>query len=854
MRYAHNKGVVVVCAAGNNGRGQVGFPAAYKEAVAVAATQFDRTTTFYSNWGKEIDVAAPGGNTRVDQNNDGMPDGVLQNTIMIGKPDRNDYLLFMGTSMASPHVAGVAALVIQNGVTRPDAVERMLKSTANHPQGKSWDPHYGAGIVDASAALSRKRVTYSLLSIGLSGLLGLMLLGRLRGSGLTPIRPGLAAATGMLVGASGLFFLPALGLLSTGLPAWDVALFGAATPLGHSVLLPAALTVLLWSVPRLRGLLFGLALGVAGHLLFKAAANTVDVAWIPNLLALDQLWLLLNALLALALASVLARREQRSAKCGNAARLPLAATMTRLLALCLTVVLTACAAPATPPAPPRPEPAVRPEAAAPRQVELRLFVMSKCPHAVQAQQAVRQALDRLGPAVRLRVDYIAKEDGSGKLTAMHGPSEIRGNILQLCALRQPRQAALGFIDCLGRDLEQIPDNWEPCAEEAGIPAHKLMACYTAAEGTRLLQASIQRSAAAGVTGSPTILIAGRPYEGARDGRELLRTLCDALGQPPPPACAKLAPEVAVKLLVLNDRRCARCKTDTMVDALRGRFFRRLSVHTLDYGSAEGKELYRKLKLDGLPALLFDPGIERHHHHPSVARWLEPRGSYRLLLTKPRFDPTAEICDNGTDDTNNGKVDCDDDDCRHTVPCRREQPRRLDLFVMSQCPYAAQAVLAMQEVLKNFPGRLDFDLHYIADQHQGGFRALHGQSEVAENIRQLCAKKHYGKDNRYLGYVWCRFADYSSDDWQSCAVKGISARVIERCAAGSEGHRLLAEDIRVARALGITGSPTWLANNRHTFRGISAEQIKQGLCRRNPKLQGCGNTRSDSSTPAGSCGP
>jgi len=309
--YAHKKGVVVVCAAGNNGQGKVGFPAAHPGAIAVAATQFDRSTTFYSNWGKEIDIAAPGGNTRVDQNNDGMPDGVLQNTIMLGKPDKNDYLLFMGTSMASPHAAGVAALVIQSGVTRPDAVERVLKATASHPQGKSWDPHYGAGIIDASAAVKHEVVDYGLYSLGLSGLLGLMLVLRLRGRGLTP-RLGLGAGAGLLLGASGLFFLGGLGLdggaLATGLPAWEMGLFGEATPLGHSALLPVALVALLWGVPRLRGLLFGLAVGVAGHLLFKAAADTVDVVWIPNLLALDQLWLGLNALLCLGLASLLARR------------------------------------------------------------------------------------------------------------------------------------------------------------------------------------------------------------------------------------------------------------------------------------------------------------------------------------------------------------------------------------------------------------------------------------------------------------------------------------------------------------------------------------------------------------------
>lgn len=155
VKYAHDKGVVVVCAAGNDGRGRVSFPAANDGAIAVAATQFDEATTFYSNWGPEIDVAAPGGNTRLDQNQDGVPDGVLQNTVTPGNIDKQDYLLFMGTSMASPHVAGAAALLVGAGVKSPDEVERLLKRSSRKPaqyRGKR-DNHYGSGIIDAAAAL-----------------------------------------------------------------------------------------------------------------------------------------------------------------------------------------------------------------------------------------------------------------------------------------------------------------------------------------------------------------------------------------------------------------------------------------------------------------------------------------------------------------------------------------------------------------------------------------------------------------------------------------------------------------------------------------------------------------------------
>ena len=317
VKYAHDKGVLVVCAAGNDGRGKVGYPAAYPHAMAVAATQFDRTATFYSNWGKEIDIAAPGGNTRVDQNNDGMPDGVLQNTIVPGRPDRNDYLLFMGTSMAAPHVAGAAALVFESGVTDPAAVAKVLKSTAKHPDGKDWDPHYGAGIVDVKAALSKSSTEWGGYKLGLSLVLSLLVMLRLRSRQLLGLSPGFGSAAGLVLGSSGLFFLSCLGqhlpaalgtMLIQGIPSWDLALGLHANPLFHSLLIPLLLAVVLYSIKRMRGLLFGLTMGIAGHLLFHTMFVTADVVWIPNVLGLDRIWLALNGLGSLGLGYILAKK------------------------------------------------------------------------------------------------------------------------------------------------------------------------------------------------------------------------------------------------------------------------------------------------------------------------------------------------------------------------------------------------------------------------------------------------------------------------------------------------------------------------------------------------------------------
>ena len=103
------------------------------------------------NGGTSLDLTAPGGDITVDQNGDGYGDGVLQQTFQ-GRTW--GYYFFQGTSMAAPHVAGVAALVISQNVNlTPAEVREALESTAKDKGAAGWDPEYGWGIVDAYAAL-----------------------------------------------------------------------------------------------------------------------------------------------------------------------------------------------------------------------------------------------------------------------------------------------------------------------------------------------------------------------------------------------------------------------------------------------------------------------------------------------------------------------------------------------------------------------------------------------------------------------------------------------------------------------------------------------------------------------------
>ncbi|MFN8455121.1 MAG: S8 family serine peptidase [Anaerolineae bacterium] len=149
VRYAFNKGVVVVAAAGNSG-GAVEYPAAYDNyVIGVGSVRFDDTRPTYSNFGLQVDLMAPGGDLDVDQNGDGYADGVLQQTFKT--PGKYTYLFFEGTSMASPHVAGLAALILANKPgALPTEVENIMVQTARNLGSPD---QLGAGLIQASAAL-----------------------------------------------------------------------------------------------------------------------------------------------------------------------------------------------------------------------------------------------------------------------------------------------------------------------------------------------------------------------------------------------------------------------------------------------------------------------------------------------------------------------------------------------------------------------------------------------------------------------------------------------------------------------------------------------------------------------------
>jgi len=130
--YAYNtKGVVIVAAAGNDGEYGMNYPAGFDTVIAVGAIDNTDHRCSFSNYGEGLELVAPGKR-------------VLSTVI------GNDYAYLSGTSMATPHVAGVAALAKSSNPSWTNVqIRNELKNTAEDLGPAGWDDDFGYGLVDA---------------------------------------------------------------------------------------------------------------------------------------------------------------------------------------------------------------------------------------------------------------------------------------------------------------------------------------------------------------------------------------------------------------------------------------------------------------------------------------------------------------------------------------------------------------------------------------------------------------------------------------------------------------------------------------------------------------------------------
>ncbi|TAE60822.1 MAG: peptidase S8 [Nostocales cyanobacterium] len=332
IQYAYNKGVVIVAAAGNENTDGASYPARYPHVIGVSAFGADGEKAPYSNFGAGVDISAPGGSDSGT---------ILQETI--DEQGQGVFLGLQGTSMAAPHVAGVAALIKASGINEPGEILTVLQQSARVIQDDGLN-YYGAGQLNAEAAV--KLATIGQISFndffrwlrdngyinpgfwidgGVVALVPKILM--VVGSYLLawflrayfPFAWSWSLSSGLVFGSSGLFFLK--GFYIFDLPQWPFRVLGSSIPeLGNSiqgtgtlnplfasVLIPLILIVLLLGNTTWKWFAIGSCLGVA-------ACLTISAIYDPALWGLGdgylaRTYLIINALLCYGLARLALKNE-----------------------------------------------------------------------------------------------------------------------------------------------------------------------------------------------------------------------------------------------------------------------------------------------------------------------------------------------------------------------------------------------------------------------------------------------------------------------------------------------------------------------------------------------------------------
>ncbi len=333
IQYAYDKGVVIVAAAGNSNQNSSSYPARYPNVISVSAIDAGGIKAPYSNYGAGVDISAPGGSEAAK---------VWQETIN-PQTKGNTFAGFQGTSMASPHVAGVAALVKAVGISEPEDVWNIIKTSVRKVEKDPLN-HFGAGQLDAGAAVKlalKGQLTFRdffrwlrnngylnpifWLDGGAVALLPkvLMVVGSyLLAWLLRNYLPfgSLALNGGLITGSSGLFFLR--GLYVFDLPQWPLRAMGSSipefgntlmgttslNPLFASVLIPLVLVIFLNGNQTWKWFAIGSSIGVASCLAINAIFS--PAVWGLGSGITSVSFLIVNALLCFGLANLASKEEK----------------------------------------------------------------------------------------------------------------------------------------------------------------------------------------------------------------------------------------------------------------------------------------------------------------------------------------------------------------------------------------------------------------------------------------------------------------------------------------------------------------------------------------------------------------
>lgn len=207
---------------------------------------------------------------------------------------------------------------------------------------------------------------------------------------------------------------------------------------------------------------------------------------------------------------------------------------------------------------------------------------------------------------------------------------------------------------------------------------------------------------------------------------------------------------------------------------------------IDYTSELGKEMLAKFRLTYLPYVYFDKGLTESENFLDLAkRGIIDKKDGFFFIPQNRLPPTKLFLIN-----------------------RPNEPNRLDLFVMSQCPYGKEAERILIDYIRANNLNIKLNIRYIVTFRKYGLDSLHGPEEIHEDVQQLLIQKYY--PDKFFDYLLKRNAGRAFNE----VTKELGIDTQKLTLANAEGVKLLEENFIMTQQLNIRSSPTLLYQNQY----------------------------------------
>lgn len=260
----------------------------------------------------------------------------------------------------------------------------------------------------------------------------------------------------------------------------------------------------------------------------------------------------------------------------------------------------------------------------------------------------------------------------------------------------------------------------------------------------------------------------------------------------------------------------------MVESLKqAPFLQNATFEQIDFSTTKAKELLKKNNISLLPAVLLNTNEVSDEEF--ITYLTETPNKWYTLNIGAQFDPYAEICDNKTDDNEDGKIDCEDTTCLKNLSCAPKVDKPVaDLYIMSYCPYGLQAQKWYLEVMSKLWKVADINVKFVP-------YIMHGKKEAVENVVQYCIQKE--EPEKYVSYLKCflqeewketvciKEASIDEEKLKTCIAKtNETYKIEEKVADSSKQFPDFDIDATEAQQVWVEWSPTFVLN------GIKIENI------------------------------